>query len=227
MGFLDDNCTFYRMTPELVNQCEGFVCSKNEDIDEFFHEEYADYAREHLGESYCFVKDDTKEIVCAFTLACSSINTRPLNNKEKRHLQKKIPHVKQKSQYPAMLIGQLVVFDKFRAQKDLHIGDELLDFIKAILFKGHDESDYSININFNNVGCRFLIADAVNDPNGKVIGFYQKNGFNFLFKDEADELRSINKVNKLPFWKRHLGHIDQERKKTRLMYFDLLELRPA
>ena len=31
--------------------------------------DYADYAYQLLGKSYCFVKPDTSEIVCAFTVA--------------------------------------------------------------------------------------------------------------------------------------------------------------
>ena len=41
----------------------------DENITEFFTQDYADYAYQLLGKSYCFVKPDSSEIVCAFTVA--------------------------------------------------------------------------------------------------------------------------------------------------------------
>lgn len=53
--------------------------------------------------------------------------------------------------------------------------------------------------NGNKTGCRFIIVDAYNNP--KAINFYLKNGFSFsLSSDESD--------------------------KTRLMFFDLMTIKP-
>lgn len=60
------------LTEEVLQQCKGFTC-KDEDITGFFTQDYADYANQLLGKSYCFVKPDTSEIVCAFTVANSSV----------------------------------------------------------------------------------------------------------------------------------------------------------
>ena len=62
------------------------------------------------------------------------------------------------------------------------MGTEILDAVKASFTTA------------NKTGCRFVTVDAYNNPG--TIGFYQKNGFNFLTeKDLKDD--------------------------TRLMYFDL------
>ena len=62
-----EQCDFMELTEEVLQQCKGFTC-KDEDITEFFTQDYADYAYQLLGKSYCFVKPDTSEIVCAFTV---------------------------------------------------------------------------------------------------------------------------------------------------------------
>ena len=44
------------------------------------------------------------------------------------------------------------------------IGSEALDFVKGWFYSSS-----------NKTGCRFVIVDAVNDP--QVLSFYEKNGF--------------------------------------------------
>ena len=50
-----EQCDFMELTEEVLQQCKGFTC-KDEDITEFFTQDYADYAYQLLGKSYCFVK---------------------------------------------------------------------------------------------------------------------------------------------------------------------------
>lgn len=38
VGYLLDNCRFGRLTSEIINQCQPYTCSKNADIDSFFHD---------------------------------------------------------------------------------------------------------------------------------------------------------------------------------------------
>ncbi len=57
--------------------------------------------------------------------------------------------------------------------------------------------------------CRYLIVEAVNKQ--KVLDFYERNGFVYLYSSEQDE---INKTN------RKLNSEDQL--PTRLMMYDLL-----
>ena len=79
-----------------------------------------------MGKSYCFVKPDTSEIVCAFTVANSSVKVDSLPSNLRNKLNRKIPNAKRRPQNPAVLVGQLAVSDLFSGH---HVGDELLDFI--------------------------------------------------------------------------------------------------
>lgn len=57
-----EQCDFMELTEEVLQQCKGFTC-KDDDITEFFTQDYVDYAYQLLGKSYCFVKPDTSEMV--------------------------------------------------------------------------------------------------------------------------------------------------------------------
>ena len=196
-----EQCDFMELTEEVLQQCKGFTC-KGEDITEFFTQDYADYAYQLLGKSYCFVKPDTSEIVCAFTVANSSVkvDSLPLNLRNK--LNRKIPNAKRRPQYPAVLVGQLAVSDLFSGH---HVGDELLDFIKSWFIDP-----------LNKTGCRYVIVDAVNHP--KVFEYYQRNGFKFLFSSDKEEWTFLHNKGLEPA-------TPVEPMKTRLMYFDLIYLR--
>ena len=196
-----EQCDFMELTEEVLQQCKGFTC-KDEDITEFFTQDYADYAYQLLGKSYCFVKPDTSEIVCAFTVANSSVKVDSLPSNLRNKLNRKIPNAKRRPQYPAVLVGQLAVSDLLSGH---HVGDELLDFIKSWFIDP-----------LNKTGCRYVIVDAVNHP--KVFEYYQRNGFKFLFSSDEEEWTFL-----------HNKGLEQttpiEPMKTRLMYFDLIYLR--
>lgn len=96
------------------------------------------------------------------------------------------------SQYPAILIGQLCVFDGFGG---LDIGDEMMDLIKTLAINPE-----------NRCAARYLVV-AVNHP--KVLEYYRKNGFEFLFDSDEEEQGCLHKSD-CP---------------TRLMSFDLIVLR--
>ena len=196
-----EQCDFMELTEEVLQQCKGFTC-KDEDITEFFTQDYADYAYQLLGKSYCFVKPDTSETVCAFTVANSCVKVDSLPSNLRNKLNRKIPNAKRRPQYPAVLVGQLAVSDLFSGH---HVGDELLDFIKSWFIDP-----------LNKTGCRYVIVDAVNHP--KVFEYYQRNGFKFLFSSDEEEWTFL-----------HNKGLEQttpiEPMKTRLMYFDLIYLR--
>ena len=102
--------------------------------------------------------------------------------------------------YPSVLIGRLAVSEKFQGKG---IESEILDFLKIWFSDSH-----------NKTGCRFVIVDAVNES--RVVSFYEKNGFNPLFSSEEQEfLYTGGKKG------------DPVSLSTRLMYFDLLEMRMA
>lgn len=160
------------------------------------------YAYQLLRKSYCFVKPDTFEIVCAFTVANSSVKVDSLPSNLRNKLNRKIPNAKRRPQYPAVLVGQLAVSDLFSGH---HVGDELLDFIKSWFIDP-----------LNKTGCRYVIVDAVNHP--KVFEYYQRNGFKFLFSSDKEEWTFLHNKGLEPT-------TPVEPMKTRLMYFDLIYLR--
>ena len=122
-----ERCEFCELNEDLLRECGGFSC-KDEDITEFFTKEYADYAYQLLGKSYCFVEQEERRIVGAFTVANSSIRADLLPNSRRNKLNRNIPNEKRRPQYPAVLVGQLAVSEDY---KGLHVGDELLDAIKS------------------------------------------------------------------------------------------------
>ena len=160
------------------------------------------YAYQLLGKSYCFVKPETSEIVCAFTVANLSVKVDSLPSNLRNKLNRKIPNAKRRPQYPAVLVGQLAVSDLFCGH---HVGDELLDFIKSWFIDP-----------LNKTGCRYVIVDAVNHP--KVFEYYQRNGFKFLFSSDKEEWTFLHNKGLEPTTL-------VEPMKTRLMYFDLIYLR--
>lgn len=196
-----EHCDFMELTEEVLQQYNGFTC-KDADITEFFTHDYADYTYQLLGKSYCFVKPDTSEIVCAFTVANSSVKVASLPSGLRNKLNRKIPNAKRSPQYPAVLVGQLAVSDLFSGH---HIGDELLDFIKSWFIDP-----------LNKTGCRYVIVDAVNHP--KVFDYYQRNGFKFLFSSDEEEWVFLHNKGQEPT-------APVEPMRTRLMYFDLIYLR--
>ena len=82
-----ERCEFCELNEEVLHECGGFSC-KDEGITEFFTKEYADYAYQLLGKSYCFVEQEERHIVgassvptCSRTAAAtSSTATYPTRN---------------------------------------------------------------------------------------------------------------------------------------------------
>jgi GNAT superfamily N-acetyltransferase len=213
VGFLLNECTFCEFSAETLAKCDDFTCCKDKDIEDYFKCDAVDNAAELLGKSYCFITPRNK-IVCAFTVSNSSIKTNDIPSRKKNRLQRIIPHAKWRSQYPAVLVGQLAVFDEFAGNR---IGDEMMNFIKS----------WFVDSN-NKTGCRYIIVDAVNTP--KVIEYYKRNGFDFIFSSDEEESR-YSKLKKSSFaqfirrvFKKNL-HSNTERR-TRLMFYDLIIIKP-
>ena len=149
-------------------------------------------------------------------MANSSIRVDNLPNKKRNKLNRKIPQSKRKSQYPAVLVGQLAVFDDFSGH---NIGDDVMDFIKSWFIDP-----------LNKTGCRYIIVDAVNKP--KVIEYYQNNGFQFLFSSSEEEMFYLRRsASNRGLWSKLKSFLIKEEsidefRKTRLMYFDLILLNP-
>lgn len=228
MGYLLNNCRFLRLTSDIVCQCSSFSCKNDADIDSFFHsgnpDNYTDYEQERMAISHCFItKEEKCRMVCAFSLSATALRVDHISNRERRKVNKHIPYSKQRTQYPAILIGKLCVFDGFgrKAFPEGNVGIELMNLIKTM----------AINPD-NAVAYRYLVVDALNKP--KVLNYYTENQFSFLFSSEEEEYECLHArkrgiLNKL--WCKLLSFLGKSSDsscphlKTRLMVFDLILLR--
>ena len=171
--FIEDNCEFVEWSSPLIESCSNFSCKHDKDIEQFFKRDFEYYEKQLLGKSYGFVKTKPSfELVAAFTVSNSMLPVVNFPKSIKNRINRQIPNSKRNSQYPAVLVGQLAVFDSFAGK---HIGDEVLSFIKSWFIDP-----------LNKTGCRYIIVDAVN--NDKVIKFYKRNGFKFIFDNIEDEI---------------------------------------
>ena len=196
-NFLFDDCVFSELTEEIIQSSDAFSC-KNNDLDEFFNVDSFHYSRQLLGKTYCFrLAANVRKIVCAFTISNDSIRVDDLPNSRGKKIKSVVPREKSMRRFPGVLIGRLGVSQEFQGKG---IGTELMDFIKSWFVVS------------NKTGCRFLIVDAYNDRN--TLNYYESNGFKYLFSTENQEYLSIFREEET----------QGESLKTRLMYFDLIEL---
>lgn len=195
MSFLFDNCTFSVLDEDVIGECISFSCG-HQDLDDFFHNDAPFYTAQLLGKSYCFrLDEDQRIIVCAFTVSNDSIRVDILPNSRGKKIQKDIPRVKQMRRYPGVLIGRLGINVDY---KHCGVGSDLMTFVKSWFIDAG-----------NKTGCRFLIVDAYNEE--IPMNYYRKNGFKFLFSTESQEVE-------------YTGVEAGTHLKTRLMYFDLIDL---
>ena len=174
MGFLSENCAFAPLTEKLHGMLTGFDCRREPAIQDFFRNEAILKAKELMSKSYCFYKKDTMQVVAAFCVINTDISVDLIPKSTRNKLNRKIPYAKQRDHYPAVLIGQIAVFDAFA---EYHLGDELMDSIKWWLR----------NV-ANLIAARYVVVDAVN--NEKVLQFYSRNQFWTVFKTEEDERKA-------------------------------------
>jgi len=174
MGYLSENCAFAPLTERLHGALTGFDCQREPAIQDFFRNEAILNAKELMSKSYCFYKKDTMQAVAAFCVINTDISVDLIPKSTRNKLNRKIPYAKQRDHYPAVLIGQIAVFDAFAKY---HLGDELMDSIKWWLR----------NV-ANLIAARYVVVDAVN--NEKVLQFYVRNQFWTVFKTEEDERKA-------------------------------------
>ena len=128
-SYLEENCEFVEWSSLLVTSCPEYSCSRDRSIENFFKTEFENYNNQLLGKSYGFVKTNPSlELVAAFTVANSMLPVVSFPKNVKNRINRKIPNYKRNSQYPAVLVGQLAVFDAFSGKQ---IGNEVLSFIKS------------------------------------------------------------------------------------------------
>ncbi len=206
MNYLGLNCFFSPYTEDTIKRCDIFTCGDN-DLDDFFRNDALDYATYKMGRSYCFrLKDDPKRIVCVFTVSNDSIRIYDLPRSRRDYMLRITHHQKRLNRYPGILIGRIGVDKEF---SHMGIGSNVIDFIKEWFA---DESNKS--------GCRFVIVDALNNPN--ILDFYKKNEFSFLFTTELQEDLYTNPPKTED--EKYERNKNPHRLNTRIMYFDLLNL---
>ena len=164
------------------------------DLDNFFVKDAFLQEKALLCKNYCFTLADMPQEIIA-SFTLSNDSIKKIPNARKKKIEKRIPYDKHYSTYPAVMIGRLGVNKRFQ---NLHIGTETLDFIKAWFTDP-----------LNKTGCRFILVDSYNKY--KNIKFYENNGFTFLFGSEKQEKEFRN----IPL---------EKELKTRLMFFDLIEI---
>lgn len=196
---INERCVITRLTEELSQL--PFSCGNTDgdrDLEEFFHTQALMFAKEKLGQTYCVINNEGEEaeIVAFFTVSNDSIKTTFIPKKAVNKIERKIPGRKHLHTYPAVLIGRLGVNQKYQGH-NYFIGQQIINYIK-IWFTDDD----------NKTGCRFLVVDAYNKE--KVLSFYERNKFKFLYADEATEKQE--------------QHIENENEQlhTRHMFLDLL-----
>lgn len=196
---INKRCYISRITEELAML--PFHCGDTEgdkDLEDFYHNQALLFAKEKLGQTYCVIDNDGEEtvLVAFFTVSNDSIKTTFIPKKAVNRIERKIPGRKHLHTYPAVLIGRLGVNQQYQG-KYYFIGQQIINYIK-IWFTEDD----------NKTGCRFLVVDAYNTE--RVLNFYERNKFNFLYADESIEKRE--------------QHIDDEAEDlhTRHMVLDLL-----
>lgn len=164
-----------RLTPDY--QFKPFNCG-DADLNDFLLNDSKSYAVKLLAVTY--ILETEAEIIAFFSLLNDKITVQDTDSGSqwKKLFIRKTG--KSFRSHPAMKIGRLGVSNNYKGQG---IGTIILDYIKELF------------ITNNRTGCRFITVDAY----GASLGFYEKNGFNYLTKTD-------------------------EGKDTRLMYFDLMTL---
>lgn len=205
MAILEEHCILDVLTDEILSECEPFTCG-DDDMDEFFRNDALSYTRYKMGKSYCFrMKDDVSIIVACFTVSNDSIRIYDLPSSRRNAMWGLTHREKILTRYPGVLIGRLAVSSHY---SKMGIGSEVLDFIKMWFLDDR-----------NKTGCRFAIVDAKNES--KILHFYERNGFNYLFPHEVDEDLYTKPPKKEQDAKER--KLNPRKLRTRLMFSDLLE----
>lgn len=191
---LFEQCSLISWDEEIQAKLDPLDCGEH-DLNEFFAKDAIPYDQQLLGKTYVWITErEPRVIVAAFTVSNDSIKSRLLSKSTLNKINRPISNQKRGRTYPAVLLGRFGVNKDFQGDNS-HIGSQVMNFIK-LWFSSKE----------NKTGCRFILVDAYN--NERVLHFYEKCGFRFLYPSEEEE-------------KQNFGIGDVERLHTRMMYFDL------
>jgi GNAT superfamily N-acetyltransferase len=170
---------------------DDFDCGNN-DLNEFLKDDALIFQNKLLNRTWLFYYRSTNEIIAYITVSNDAIRTQRLNNKEAKHIRRRIAHEKGHLAFPATLIGRLAVNKKFQRHG---VGSSIVSVLRYELFQAK--------------ASRFFTVDALNDEN--VLSFYCQLGFKTIYDSQEREALGENvKLKK------------DERLKNRMMYLDLL-----
>lgn len=165
-----DSTFFYKKLTDIISEKKGsnratkaflepFLCSINQDLQEFLHNKAIRFEQNLLAKTYVYFKnDDSTTIVAYFSITIKSLLTDGLATSIKKLLD---GHKGEMPAVPCYLIGQLGIADNFRSLK---LGEHLLEDAINIITNAQSQ-----------LGGRFVLLDAVN--NESVLRFYKKNMF--------------------------------------------------
>lgn len=162
-----------RLEPD--SERKNFDCGDS-DLNDFFLNDSKNYSKELLAVTYAL--ENGNETIAYFSVLNDSIREEDTTRSRLKKILKLIPFQKRHKSHPAVKVGRFAISNNYQKRG---IGTELMDYIKVFF------------VDKNKTGCRFIIVDAYKEA----IGFYQRNGFDFLTSKDENE-------------------------PTRLMYFDLI-----
>ena len=169
----DLDCKIERLTADTA--ITPFDCG-DDDLNNFLTEDAKNYLADLFTVTY-LIQTETN-ILAYFSLSNDRITRFDMDKSEWNKMSRNIANNKRKKSYPSVKLGRLAV-----EQKSANLG-----FGKLILY--YIRETYANEL--QKAGCRFITVDAY----AGVTDFYEKNGFKFMTKEDAD-------------------------KPTRAMYFDL------
>jgi len=185
--------------------CRPFILSENdiisdfdcgdEELNDFFNNKALPFKEELLAMTCFFRHNESKKVVCAFSLSPNALKAKDLPNNRQKKVKQLVSREKNLQSYPAFLVGRLGVSLEFNSQG---VGSQLLDYIKGFCLDTYPDF------------CRFLVIDAYNSPS--VLNFYLKCGFSTVFSTEEQE-REAYKIK------------PNENLQTRYMFYDMIRWR--
>ena len=160
---------------EDYSNLEWFDCS-NDDLNEFFQKDALAHKQELLAETYYLSFKNIPIALASFANDKIELSF----NKRKKILS---PQKARYKSLPAVKIARLGVH---KTLQKLGIGSQLINLCKKL---------FVVN---NRTGCRFITVDAYN--NEKVLGFYKKNGFDFLNDKDLNAKTRIMYCDLKPYY---------------------------
>lgn len=165
----------------------SFDCGDG-DLNDFLCNDSLNYQNQLMSKTYLFT--NATGVVAFFSISNDTLTDKGEGGWNKLLRALGIPNEKRRKMFPAVKLGRLGV--KIGTQSG-GIGKEIIELIIGlVLFKSKS-------------ACRFLIVDSYN--NRRTIGFYTRNGFQFLLGDSDQNDRTrIMFLDLLPYWDAALNH---------------------